>query len=304
MFAGRAARRALPLLAAALATLVVACAAPPAPPAPTAAALLPGSSSSVTEVPIRPAPTPTRESATATSAPTKAATPTVGPSAALSLQWFGQSTFLLTSSKGTRLLMDPTNAATGYAIQPFEGVDVVTISHEHADHNNLALAPGNPTVIRGLKGGDWASVDQTVKDIRIRAVPTYHDDQKGAQRGKNAVFVLEVDGVRIAHMGDLGHLLTQEQVAILGQVDVMMVPVGGFFTLDATGATKVVEQLSPRVVIPMHFKTPRMSPQWQGGPVDPFLEGKKVESVGTNKLELSRATLPATTTVYLLGYES
>ncbi len=292
-----------------VAALIVAAAvlggcAPSAPPLPTAAPN--GAAVAPTAAPTRPAPTATQAAPAPTGVPTKPAapTPTPAPPAAASIQWFGQSTFLLTTSRGTRLLTDPTNASGGYAIQPFQGVDVVTITHEHGDHNNLALAPGNPVVIRGLRDNDWAQVDQTVKDVKVKTVPTYHDNQNGSQRGKNAVFLVEVDGLRIVHLGDLGHVLSQEQVAIMGPVDALLIPVGGFFTIDPVAATKVLEQLSPKAAIPMHYKTPKMNPQWSGGPVDPFLEGKKVEKLTGNKLELSRSRLPATTTVYVLGYES
>src|SRR5439155_18182068 len=102
----------------------------------------------------------------------------------------------------------------------------------------------------------WVKVDEKIKDIAIRSVGVYHDEQKGAKFGLNTVFLFEVGGVRIAHLGDLGHLLTDQQLSAIGSVDVAMIPVGGFFTIDARQATRVLDQLRPRlIVLPMHYRT-------------------------------------------------
>lgn len=268
---------------------------PPAPAVPATPA-----QAVVAPAPTQRPPNTTAPAAPPTAAPTSA--PTAAPAGSVSLRWFGQATFLLTTSRGTTLLIDPTAPSSGYTIAPMSA-DVVTVSHEHADHNDVSRATGSPVVVRGLKDGDWVQIDQTVKDVRIRSFPTYHDDQKGASRGKNSLFLFEVDGLRIAHLGDLGHQLSQEQAAALGKLDVVMIPVGGGYTLDAAGATKVVEQLSPRAVLPMHYRTPKVSAQSPLVAVDPFLEGKKVERPGTSQVEFSRDKLPTGTTVYLPGYE-
>jgi len=136
--------------------------------------------------------------------------------------------------------------------------DVVTVSHEHVDHNQVDKVAGKPLVLRGLvEGGrDFARIDQTVRGVRVFAVPTFHDEQQGGQRGKNAVFVFEFDGLRVAHLGDLGQPLSEAQVKQIGPVDVIMIPVGGKFTIFGAEADQVVAQLRPRLlVIPMHFKT-------------------------------------------------
>jgi len=173
--------------------------------------------------------------------------------------------------------MDPAAPTIGYKVQPISNVDVVLATHEHGDHNYIGLATGSPTVLRGLKDNDWAKIDQTGKDLKISSVATYHDSEKGAKRGKNTVFVVEVDGLRVAHLGDLGHLLEKDQVTALSGVDVLIVPVGGFYTVDAETATKVAEQVNPRVVVPMHFKTDKLSADWPGGPLDQH------EASGTRK---------------------
>lgn len=173
------------------------------------------------------------------------------------LHWYGQSCFLLESAAGTRIVMDPIPTTIGYAPPEDLRADAVTVSHEHADHNNLELVKG-AKILRGLtpdKKG-WMKIDQKVKDIAVRSVGVYHDEELGKQRGLNTVFIFEVGGVRIAHLGDLGHTLTGDQLSRIGSVDVVLIPVGGFFTIDARQASRVVDQLRPRlIVVPMHYKT-------------------------------------------------
>ena len=220
---------------------------------------------------------------------------------AAGLRWFGQSMFLLTSPGGTRILLDPYNNI-GYPIPPAAETQATaaTISHEHGDHNNGALV-GSGEVIKGLTADGWAQVDKRVGDVRIYLVQAFHDNGGGAQRGRNAIFVYETAGLKIAHLGDLGHRLSDDQLrAIGGSADVLMVPVGGNFTVGAPEATEVIAQLKPKLVFPMHYKTPAVN--LQIATVDAFLEGKTVQRVGSTNLRLSKATLPAQTTVSVLEY--
>jgi L-ascorbate metabolism protein UlaG (beta-lactamase superfamily) len=192
------------------------------------------------------------------------------------LTWFGQSCFLLETAAGTRILMDPIPKGIGYPLPPGLKVDAVTVSHEHPDHNNVALATNRPKIFRGLtpdKKG-WTRIDEKVKEVAVRSIAVYHDASRGAQRGLNAAFLFEVAGMRIVHLGDLGHLLSDDQLSALGSVDVVLIPVGGTFTLDAHQATRVVDQLHPRLlVVPMHFKTDAAAIK-ELVEVDPFLAGK------------------------------
>jgi L-ascorbate metabolism protein UlaG (beta-lactamase superfamily) len=217
------------------------------------------------------------------------------------LTWYGQAMFTLQVVNGPTILMDPMSDRIGYQVSPLEGIDVVTVSHEHPDHNNVALATGSPKVLRGLEGDDWAQVDETIQGVRFRTVGTYHDESQGSDRGKSAIFAIEVNGLHIVHLGDLGHLLTSEQVTTIGPVDVLMIPVGGVYTIDAASATQVVDSLKPRLVVPMHYGTPRL--QFDLQPVDAFLTGKTVERSAGNQVTLSLQTLPQSTTVLVLGYE-
>ena len=222
------------------------------------------------------------------------------------LTWYGQSCFVLETAAGTRIVMDPIPKGIGYEIPQGLKADVVTISHEHADHNNLAFVTGKPRVIRGLTADKkgWTRVDEKLKDVSIRSVGVYHDDKRGAERGLNTVFVFDVDGLRIAHLGDLGHVLTDEQLSAIGSVDVVLVPVGGSFTIDAYQATRVVDQLHPRlVVVPMHYRTPPLTIK-ELEPVDEFLERKaNVRHEPTNTLTLTPVKARPAVQIVVLNYK-
>ncbi|MBI4787425.1 MAG: MBL fold metallo-hydrolase [Chloroflexi bacterium] len=270
------------------------CAAPPTPAPPTATPV-PPTATRVPPTAIAIPPTATRVAPTATPVPPAPA------SNGVTFTYYGQAMFTLKVEGGPTIMLDPVGASVGYKVTARSGIDVVTVSHEHSDHNNVALASGAPKILRGLAGTDWAKVDETVQGVRLRTVNTYHDDTQGSARGKNAVFVVEANGLRIVHVGDLGHLLSAEQVTTIGAVDVLMIPVGGNFTIDAAKATQVVESLKPKAVIPMHYKTPAVTLPIET--VDAFLTGKTVQRVSGNQLTLNTQTLPKTTTVLVPGYE-
>jgi L-ascorbate metabolism protein UlaG (beta-lactamase superfamily) len=206
------------------------------------------------------------------------------------LTWYGQACFLLETAAGTRIVMDPFPKGLGYELPQGLKADIVTISHEHSDHNNVAFVAGKPRVIRGLTADKkgWARIDEKLKDVSIRSVGVYHDAERGAARGLDTVFIFEVGGVRIAHLGDLGHVLNDEQLAAIGAVDVLLVPVGGTFTIDGLKATRVIEQLRPRImVIPMHYKT-EASTIKELEPLTLFLDGKaNVRRETSNTIALS-----------------
>ncbi|MDN5326583.1 MAG: hypothetical protein PWP41_1279 [Moorella sp. (in: firmicutes)] len=217
------------------------------------------------------------------------------------MRWLGHASFYLETPAGVRLVTDPYGPQVLPAA-PVVTADVVTVSHEHFDHNHLDNIKGNPEVWRGLTpGGDWARINVTFKDVHAYTVPVYHDDAGGTKRGKNAIFVLEVGDLRLAHLGDLGHVLNNEQVRQIGRTDVLMIPVGGYFTIDASQAWQVVEALKPRVVLPMHYLVPGM----QGFPiagVDEFTAGRvNVRRFGEEKIDLRPDSLPQETEVWILA---
>jgi L-ascorbate metabolism protein UlaG (beta-lactamase superfamily) len=228
--------------------------------------------------------------------------------AAITLTWFGQSTFVLKTSTGLNALLDPTSPGAGYTIPTQTGIDLVTVSHEHSDHNAVSLAAGSPLVLKGLAGNDWAKTDQTVKGVRVRSVGVYHDDSQGSKRGKNAIFIFDVDGLRLAHLGDLGHTLSPEQIKDMGPADVILIPVGGFYTIDGKVAADVVNQLNPKIVIPMHYKTPDLAASLAGvlAPVDGFIKAMgntaTVSEVGQT-ITIEKSKLPASRTIMVMKYK-
>jgi L-ascorbate metabolism protein UlaG (beta-lactamase superfamily) len=138
-----------------------------------------------------------------------------------------------------------------------------------------------------------------VKGIHFKGIPTYHDAAQGKNRGTNTIFCFEVDGAEVCHLGDLGHKLTDKQVAEADKVDILLVPVGGFYTIDATVASQVCDQLKPRVIIPMHFKNSKCDFPISG--VDEFLGGKKdISRLDASEVDFKSGELPANTQIIVL----
>jgi len=219
------------------------------------------------------------------------------------ITWYGQSFFVVKGNKGQRIAFDPYHIQDGVRYSPpAVSADVVFISHDHFDHNNPGLIRGRPEVIRPLARGTRSGrVRAGSSEIAYKSVFTYHDAARGRERGGNTVNVVTIDDVRIAHLGDLGATLTPEQVREIGPVDVLLVPVGGTFTIDAAEANRVVEQLKPKVVIPMHYKTPKVDLPLAG--VEEFLKGKK-NVIRTGELySFSEKSLPRRTTIVVLKYK-
>ncbi|MGI6145877.1 MAG: hypothetical protein GX183_00765 [Firmicutes bacterium] len=163
------------------------------------------------------------------------------------ITWHGHSCFTLVMENGLRVVTDPFDESIGLSV-PALVADVVTISHDHFDHNNADAVKGSPEVLRGR-------VDRVIGGVRFRSVESSHDEADGAKRGSNDMFVIETDDFRVCHMGDLGEVLSDRQVMALGNVDVLLIPVGGYYTIDAEQAWRVVERVRPRAVIPMHYRT-------------------------------------------------
>ncbi len=222
------------------------------------------------------------------------------------LTWFGQSCFLLETAAGTRILMDPIPKGLGYSLPPGLRADAVTISHEHPDHNNIAMLANKPKVLRGLTADKkgWVRIDEKVKEVSVRSIPVYHDDKRGAERGLDTAFLFEVAGMRILHLGDLGHMLTDDQLSAIGAVDVVLIPVGGTFTINAHEASRVIDQLHPRVlVIPMHYKTDAVTVK-ELAPVEPFLAARpNVRREAGNTIPLTPLKGRPGTEVVVLDYK-
>ena len=229
---------------------------------------------------------------------------------AVALRYFGHSMFQMFTPDGTTILMDP-HGGLGY----FEGLlpitaNVVTVSHNHFDHDKVLQGGSETNVVRGLtlEDDEWIDVDKTVRgDVRIKSFPTFHDGEMGGEFGKNSMFVFEVAGLRILHAGDIGHLLDPDQVQSVGRVDVLLIPVDGFFTINAAQADRVIAQLEPKLVFPMHYRAEELDNFAQKdklATIDGFLERKtEVERVEGNTYVIDKDDLPQTTTVVVLGFK-
>ncbi len=206
----------------------------------------------------------------------------------MEITWYGRACFRLKGRDAT-VITDPCPPATGFVAGKHD-VDLLTISHDHADHTYTRSITARLTLTRP---GEYES-----SDVLVTGVRTFHDGVGGTERGENIVFSVELDGVRVAHLGDLGHLLTEEQLSELGPVDVLLVPAGGIYTLPPAEAAEVVSQIGPKIVIPMHF-------QVDGGSTDlttpeKFLHEMAVEPIRQPKAQVTHSSLPDETQVVLL----
>ena len=216
----------------------------------------------------------------------------------MKVQWMGHASFLLTSADGTRVLTDPyepggLGGAVGYGAIDVP-VDLVTVSHDHADHNYVKGLQGNPKVISG-------EGIKKERDIRFVGIASFHDQREGKDRGANTIFCWGMDEISICHLGDLGEALSASQIAQIGKVDILLIPVGGYYTIDAAQASTVVDQLKPALVIPMHFKTKVLN--FPVGKVEDFTRNyRKVRFFESSEFEITKESLPKETEVRVLKY--
>jgi len=212
------------------------------------------------------------------------------------LRYLGHAAFELKLDDGRTVVFDPYESgaydgALGYG--PIEGsYDIAVVSHDHPDHRFEEVTARAAAV--------WDIAGETEIDgVRITSIPTFHDESGGSERGANLITIIEADGVRVAHLGDLGHAVTKSEAPALEGVDVMIVPVGGHFTMDAATAKAVVEEFSPRIVIPMHYKTGRCG--FPIAPVEDFtMMMGDFDAAGGSELDLTAGSLPGETKVIVL----
>ncbi|SEP17702.1 MBL fold metallo-hydrolase [Propionispora vibrioides] len=212
----------------------------------------------------------------------------------MKIKWLGHSCFLFTSGSGVKVLTDPFDSSVGYKV-PAVAADIVTTSHEHFDHNYTQAVQG-----------EFFHVHETGhvahKEIEITGIAAFHDGEGGTQRGKNRIYTFAIDGIHICHCGDLGHGLTPEQLREIGPVDILLIPVGGFYTIGPAEAVEVIHSLQPAVTIPMHFKTEAV--QLPIGGVEAFLQqiggGQRL---GKQEVELTKESLASMPSVLVLEYK-
>lgn len=199
----------------------------------------------------------------------------------MNIIWKGQACFQINSSQGKNheisIVIDPFDESTGLRIPKLEA-DVVLISHQHHDHNNfkaVALPSGSAEKTPFLIDGPG---EYEVKGIFVQGIPSFHDDSEGKERGANTIYIIEAEDLRICHLGDLGQKeLTPEQIEKIGEVDILMMPVGGVYTISAKEAVRVMSQIEPNITIPMHYAIPKLKVKLEG--VDKFLKTMGLKSI-------------------------
>jgi L-ascorbate metabolism protein UlaG (beta-lactamase superfamily) len=203
----------------------------------------------------------------------------------MKVKYLGHAAFIISSDEGVKIVTDPYTTSPDLTYGEIRTTaDIVTVSHSHLDHCNVAAIEGNPQVMRRAELS-------TARGIKVRGIKSYHDNEGGRKAGNNIIFCFEVDRIRLCHLGDLGHLLDDKQLREIGRVDILFIPVGGYFTIDAKAATEVCNQLKPRVIIPMHYRTDKGLSVIAG--VEEFLRGKdKVKWLDTSHLEFKAGELP------------
>jgi L-ascorbate metabolism protein UlaG (beta-lactamase superfamily) len=210
------------------------------------------------------------------------------------IEWLGHSCFTVTLKNGKKVLFDPYDSTVGYPPTKIEA-DIVIISHAHFDHNDLSRVKGKYTVVEkeGLHSFD---------NFKIEGIKTWHDNEQGSLRGENIVFLLKAEGLSLCHMGDIGCLPSEEVYEKLSGIDILLIPVGGNYTIDAEQALNVCARISPNIIIPMHFKT--SFTDMKIAPVEGFLElaGREydVSHPGKCRIEIDKATLKKRTRIVVM----
>ena len=208
------------------------------------------------------------------------------------ITWFGHAFFQLTSSVGTRIITDPFSEHLGYPV-PDVWPHVVTVGKETRNHSNVALAKGDPLILRGLKswGVEWNEINTTFRDVLIYNVPihmrTWYEFRKGS------AFVFELDGLCICHTGDVGEPFNEDQLDLIGHIDIALLPIGGTYTMGPESAKKVVEQLKPKIAVPMHYYNNTTV-------LERFLDGPyRARFLEINTFSVSKDTLPPVTEIFI-----
>lgn len=207
------------------------------------------------------------------------------------IQYFGHNFFQITTRRGTQIVTDP--MAPGRYPTPLVTPDVVTVGREHPNHNYVQLAQGNPVILRGLAdyGAEWNQVSTHVHEVFVYNVPIYQNGVAGALKG--AAFIFDLGVLCIAHLGDLSHPLTPELLRQIGRVDVALIPIDGVYTMGPETAREVLQQLNPKLAIPMHYRDNRAL-------VEAFVRGSTTRHLDGDTLVVSKSSLPSTTEIVVL----
>lgn len=210
----------------------------------------------------------------------------------MDINWLGHSCFRI-KGKEAVVVTDPCHPSLGYPLGKLRA-DIVTVSHSHPGHSFIEAVDGEYRQIKGP--GEYET-----KSVFVTGIATFHDKSQGSERGKNTIYLLEIDGVTLCHLGDIGHALSSGIEEELGDVGVLFLPIGGVNTIDSTVAAEIVRSLAPKIVIPMHYKTPALTKELE--PLDKFLKKMGLKEIASQpKCSVNRSTLPPSTQVVILNY--
>ena len=217
----------------------------------------------------------------------------------MEIRWLGHASFLITTSDGVRIITDPYESGSygggiGYGPIDLEA-DIVTISHDqHEDHNFTKGIKGDFAVVKG-------AVKEEIGGVTVRGIASFHDKSQGSERGENTIFCIEVDGICVCHLGDLGHMLSGVQVDEIGNADILLIPIGGTYTIDPGEAKEIAGALRPAVVIPMHYQTDKCA--FPIASVEEFINSESnVKRPGTDSVRYTRDDLPVETEILVLEH--
>lgn len=200
----------------------------------------------------------------------------------MTITWYGQSCFRIETKEGS-VLIDPFSKEIGLK-PPRIKDDIVLVSHKHYDHSNIEDA--NPEAFIIQNPGEYEN-----HGIAIRGIQSFHDNKEGVEQGLNTIYVLKAEELNVCHLGDLGHILTDKQVEDIGDIDILMIPVGGTYTIDAKTAVEVINQIEPKIVIPMHYKISGLTVSLDGP--EKFIKEIGLTPEKTDKYKIAKKSLPA-----------
>jgi L-ascorbate metabolism protein UlaG (beta-lactamase superfamily) len=220
----------------------------------------------------------------------------------ITIEYFGQSSFGISDREGMKIVTDPYDPMLGYTF-PSISTQVLTVSHDHFDHNNVAALNGYEQLINTTTGSF------TNGDINVKGFSSWHDTTEGSERGANTIYTYEINKIKVCHLGDLGHQPSEELINSIGEVDVLMIPVGGSFTINSDEAIEVINSINPKVVIPMHYGTEASRPIFEDylAPVTDFtskiqLKGWEIENIDNLTLTKQMLNTMKSKKVFVLNY--